>query len=635
MLAESRKVFIAVILTILLPVALTAGLSDRAFGTHNVGQVGYFTTNIGQFYPYGGQFEHTLEYPINSGHIAMYRQCLMIGQPVNVVSAADGRFEEFDAVGGFNAGDGVVAMSNDPTTWPDWGWPVTDSLGNPVILSQQDSYCVYSDSTNWRYSNNDETEMLMDLRVHQTIHSWGVPEADKFVILRFQLENRSDRALTDMYFNYYSDLDIGGNGNAEAEWADDCVGFDKDRELIYFYDSDNFSDEWQESNPFLSGVTFLKTPNGQGITDWHWIDVYVDEVAVNDAVWDSLSYYLMSSDTSWFHEHPDFNVSDYFHVGDNPIDGTHYDDPSTTRIMENGNLVGGPMVAYICNGPFDIPAGERVEFIVGVMVGDIEADLLAVTDSIWAYYEKDFNISVVPAPTLSASSGDGQVTLSWDADLDINYSSPVFPDTNDLAGYILYRTTDPTLKTWTVVDSIPMIYKSDTVLTDQMYTYTDTEVFNGFNTFYCLTAYLVNTVGRVEQSTLIRSVDAINETVNAVAIKPTSQAAVQKSDLDKISVVPNPFVVSARWDEARLGNSPFGEPVHNIAFTNLPRDCTIRIFTLDGDLVRTLRHSVSDGSGREEWNLLTSERRPVVSGVYFYHVESDLGDKVGRFAIIR
>ncbi|MEE4311820.1 MAG: hypothetical protein V2J62_08095 [candidate division KSB1 bacterium] len=50
-----------------------AGLKDRAFATHNVGKVGFFSTNIGQFYPYGGQFEKTLEYPINSGHICMYR----------------------------------------------------------------------------------------------------------------------------------------------------------------------------------------------------------------------------------------------------------------------------------------------------------------------------------------------------------------------------------------------------------------------------------------------------------------------------------------------------------------------------------------------------------------------------------
>ena len=37
------------------------GLEDRAFTTHNLNQVGYFSTNIGQFYPYGGQFEKTLD----------------------------------------------------------------------------------------------------------------------------------------------------------------------------------------------------------------------------------------------------------------------------------------------------------------------------------------------------------------------------------------------------------------------------------------------------------------------------------------------------------------------------------------------------------------------------------------------
>ena len=164
---------ILMIVTVFSTSSLYAGLEDRAFATHNINRVGYFTTNIGQFYPYGGQFERTLEYPINSGHICMYRQCLMIGVPVNVISAADGRFEEFDAIGGYNSGEGNIAISDDPTTWPSSGWPVQDSTGKPIILSQQDSYCVYSDSTNWRYANNGETDMLLNMRVHQTIYTWA------------------------------------------------------------------------------------------------------------------------------------------------------------------------------------------------------------------------------------------------------------------------------------------------------------------------------------------------------------------------------------------------------------------------------------------------------------------------------
>jgi len=608
------------------------GLQDRAFGTHNVGKVGYFTTNIGQFYPYGGQFEKTMEYPINSGHICIYRQCLMIGVPVNVISAASGRYEEFDAIGGFDAGNAEIAMSDNPNTWPEWGWPVQDDEGNPIILSQQDSYCVYSDSTNWRYYNNNEADMLLDMRVHQTIYSWGVPGADRFLILRFEIENASSHPYENMYFNYYSDLDIGGI--AEDEWTDDCIGFDKDRELVYFYDSDNYSDEWGEADPFLSGVTFLHTPNGQGITDWHWIDVTTDEVAVNSTHWDSLSFYLMSSDTSYFHEDPQLRVSDYFHLGENPINGTHYDDPATTRIQDGtGALIGGAMVAYICNGPFNVEAGERVEVWVGVMVGDNQEDLMAVTDQIWAYWEDDLYIPTVPAPTLSADFGDQSVTLKWSSDLDVNYQNAAADSVNDLLGYILYRTTDPSLVKWTTLDTIPMIYKDQTQVDENAYQWIDEDVFNGFTYIYSLSAYRFGAGGNIEESVKIADLNNIDNISNAVSVEPQTLPITDETDMNRIKVVPNPYVVSAAWDEARLGNTPFGEPIRNLAFTHLPEICTIKIFTLDGDLIKSIEHN--SNSGREEWNLLTSERRPIVSGIYFYHVKSDLGEKIGRFAVIR
>jgi hypothetical protein len=438
-----------------------------------------------------------------------------------------------------------------------------------------------------------------------------------------------------MYFNFYSDLDIGGMNNADREWADDCIGFDKERELIYFYDSDNYSDEWGEPDPFLSGVTFLETPNGQGITDWHWIDVTVDEVAVNSAHWDSVSYYLMSSDTTYFHENPQVQVSDFFHLGEDPINGTHYDDPATTRITDgSGNLVGGAMVAYICNGPFSIQPGEKAEILVGVMVGDNEEDILEVCDNIWAYYEDDFNVPVIPVPGLSAETEDRLVTLFWDDSLDVTYFNPADPDSaNDLEGYILYRTTDPTLASWTVLDTIPMEFKGNTEVTPRAYEYEDQDVYNGFMYYYSLGAYRKGAGGKVEESPRIADINNIANQPNALAVEPMTEASATAGEMERIRVVPNPYVVSAAWDEARLGNTPFGEPVRNLAFTHLPSPCTIKIFTVDGDLIKTIYHT--HPSGREEWNLLTEERRPVVSGIYFYHVESEYGEKLGRFAVIR
>ncbi len=635
-----KKINIMIILTLvmllLMIVQTMSGLKDRASGTHNVGKVGFFTTNIGQWYPYGGQFEKTLEYPINSGHICMYRQCLMVGVPGNVVTATSGRHEEFDAICCYHAGKGKIAMSDDPSTWPSWGWPVQDEYGNPIFISQQDSYCAYSDSTNWRYYNNKEADMLLDIRVYQTIYSWGVPDADKFVVLKFEIENRSNRAHENFYFNIYSDLDIGGMNNEAREWADDCIDFDKSRELVYFYDSDNYSVEWGEPNPFLAGVTFLKTPNNLGITDWHWIDVMIDEVNVNSTHWDSVSYAIMCSDTMFFHN-TGMNVGDYFHLGPNPINGTHYDDPNTTRITdENGKLIGGAMVAYICNGPVTIEAGKKVEYIIAIMVGDTKGDLLHVTDKIWEYYRDDFRVPTVPAPTLLASAGDRKVYLNWSNQLDVEYINPISnPKVNDLEGYRIYRTTDPSLRNWQVIAEYPMLYKNETTVRQNAYSHTDESgVYNGFTYYYCLTAYRTNPkTGKIEESVRLSDLKNIDNQPNAVGIQPESEAAKVKTDLDRIRAVPNPYVLSAQWDEARLGNSPFGEPLRNLAFEHLPTPCTIKIFTVDGDLVRTLYHN--NPSGRAEWNLLTDENRPAVSGIYFFHVKSDLGEKVGRFAIIR
>ena len=43
----------------------------------------------------------------------------------------------------------------------------------------------------------------------------------------------------------------------------------------------------------------------------------------------------------------------------------------------------------------------------------------------------------------------------------------------------------------------------------------------------------------------------------------------------------------------------------------------------------------TDGSGTEEWDLLTEGRRQIASGIYIYHVESEYGEHLGRFAVVK
>ncbi len=99
------------------------------------------------------------------------------------------------------------------------------------------------------------------------------------------------------------------------------------------------------------------------------------------------------------------------------------------------------------------------------------------------------------------------------------------------------------------------------------------------------------------------------------------------SELDNIKVVPNPYF--ARYSP--MVETAEGESV--IRFINLPDECTIRIYTLAGDLVETIRHQ--NTRGEAEWNLLSLNRQQVASGIYLYHVESPYGERLGRFAVIK
>ncbi|MGB2868977.1 MAG: hypothetical protein WBD36_11035 [Bacteroidota bacterium] len=110
-----------------------------------------------------------------------------------------------------------------------------------------------------------------------------------------------------------------------------------------------------------------------------------------------------------------------------------------------------------------------------------------------------------------------------------------------------------------------------------------------------------------------------------------------KAELDKIKVVPNPYVAAATWEE----RNPFstGRGPRSIHFNHLPQVCTIRIYTISGELVAVIEHNEQNGSvrnGTAEWNLLTRDNLAASYGVYIYHVDAPgIGDKIGKFAVIK
>ena len=98
----------------------------------------------------------------------------------------------------------------------------------------------------------------------------------------------------------------------------------------------------------------------------------------------------------------------------------------------------------------------------------------------------------------------------------------------------------------------------------------------------------------------------------------------QVADVEKINVFPNPYFGGNTEEITGLQ--------HFIRFTHLPEECTIRIFNLAGELVRTLEHTETQF---EEWNMQNEWDIPVASGMYIAHVDCGaLGEKVLKMAII-
>jgi hypothetical protein len=99
--------------------------------------------------------------------------------------------------------------------------------------------------------------------------------------------------------------------------------------------------------------------------------------------------------------------------------------------------------------------------------------------------------------------------------------------------------------------------------------------------------------------------------------------------------VPNPYIVANSFEA--LNPYADGRGPREIHFTHLPAVCTIKIFNMRGQLVRTLEHNTPSASnGTEIWDVRSKDNLDVAYGVYIFHVDAGkVGQKIGKFAIVK
>ena len=181
----------------------------------------------------------------------------------------------------------------------------------------------------------------------------------------------------------------------------------------------------------------------------------------------------------------------------------------------------------------------------------------------------------------------------------------------------------------------------DTLFAVGRYSFVDHNVLNGFPYFYSIVPVSI-VPGTTSSTDIILSGNP--SATNSQVVYPRGDA---QQDQQAVFVVPNPYKANeAEWDLVPREEDPSGTKV---IFMNLPRTKgTIHIYTLAGDLVKDLpfdgtvapdlkygKDPVTAGQGSVPWNLISRNGQKIVSGIYLFSVDTELGRTVGKFVIVR
>jgi hypothetical protein len=501
------------------------------------------------------------------------------------------------------------------------GWPGCFMVdGEPDLRGDQDLVVTVQDMTSSTFESAP-----YKIGIQFMMHIWAFKrDASKdFVFIENTAINRSAYIQDteapiqtgpfdwkECYFAQRIDPDVGPNYN------DDRSGFMKEKNLGFTFDR-NFDDAGMEIG--FMGVRLLKTPEvaGQelGLTNWTSIQNASSNYIVPDPTDDNTQYRIISAAPGQVLD-PIYDPSKEFQFSGVTGDTRQIivSGPFDMAPEDEQSMVMGFLFAYGVN---DQPKYDTDEDVVGEL-----GNLVETADAVKLFYDLGPAAKGPPAPSLSLIPGDSKVTLEWDEVQMV----PANPNI-EIVEYKVYRSfnaagLDPqgnsdyelmgtfeggSASHYSVVDTAP-------------------ELINGWPVYYSIT--VVDALSG-ELGDLLGAGRQESEPLFSLANKvtPRSDAMGLGAGVDKqIRVVPNPFYAHASWD-----SSPTEK---HVEFINLPTACSIRVYTLSGNLVNAVHHT--NGSGTENFNLRNRFGEPLASGIYYWVVIDSRGEKeTGKFIIVQ
>ncbi len=518
---------------------------------------------------------------------------------------------------------------------------------------------------------------------------WSLPKYDDFVIWKMVVKNNDTRPWTDAYIGYNFVVNPSGAGNSrftndnEYVWASDLKTYGDQQGAFIFYDDvswPNFSN---------APAVYLYPPGDQtgdrgdpgNILEANSVDrrLYSPQ-AVSVGFLDAKPnkngkkkfwYSIRNSEgvQPWSHQNAPaterlvWAMSGYqesVNVMTDDAPRMSWKEANAAKLPSAGNTWERSPLLTISIGPYDVAPGDSVEFMMLFVGGELDRNIAmrggyeatqllpqAAIDDVkknWAsaveIIENGYKPKAYPPPTpgnvprenhgdelgveaFSEQGADGKPSqgyiLSW-LPVPDSYRDPRTGQ-NDFAGYRIYRSTVGTEGPWDKMKEVTRAEAAGMVSGGRVVLKLESDP--GIPSRFAVTSF---------------DTEGLESGMTAYSLDPISAPRASTNDLSRVLVVPNPFrQVSGLLDT--------GEE-KRLEFVNIPSQCTIRIYTMAGELINTIEH---DGFGSDAWGsssgdnnnyMLTKWATNVSPGIYLYHITSSVpgheGETAaGKFAILK
>ena len=540
------------------------------------------------------------------------------------------------------------------------GW---DAYWGPIPyrpVSDNDIYCQYTDYG--PASRSKPGHIPLRLKILQRSYAWNDPIAQAIIIFEYKIINMGTKTIDSAYVASFLEADVGPI--TVPNYAQrNFTGYYPGKQIAYVHNPVD-----RGSTPV--GAALLNTSRGIDSLRYTFQWFPGNTTPADDGG----KYALMSSGI----EKPD-----------------EYPQLSDTRFV----FAFGPFTIRPAQGPTPDTLNIAIAIVSGYSrTVDPRFDLQKnASRALDIYKNQGIRLPATPpSPPLRLTAGDRRVTIDWkwrpgddnkDPSLDsriygrpnpeanwdttsrkarqdpLRYQAPHpighDPETDTTRGgrnfeaYRLWRSENPNYPD----DSFTLVKQFDVKVPDGYpdslsyqyntgleYAYIDSNLDRGKTYVYSVTSVSIPNIALVRQpdgTTVEVEVEPLESSLRVNATRIDLPFATSR-DVGRVAVVPNPYRTDNNytlefggWEGLTTG---WDERRRLVKFINLPEVCTIRIFSLSGDLVRTVYHDGRSGTfpvGDHNVSLVSESNRALASGIYIFTVESDLGVQTGKFVIIR